>query len=530
MSEKITKLTSALRLYQKYEDNQLTMTDFERSDMHFKFLDGSDIVIEETGLHCLNPFKYSLADLANWSIKNTEHFISSIEAYQNYYNKLKTKFDTSITIEYKPYFEHDGFDTSNIHNLTDADKILDFCRRRILDLRMNRDDVEATAEIEHRRKNIFDVLYCLSGKNLDDPLLKLYTSDLSTENTVTVLQSVWEEEYKEDAKRYTPYSHKSRQYSIGEIIEIAKNPNTNLLPKEQRQLVLPNTSGRRFTGDKTYRYWSGLQIFDIDLKFSESFLQSKNEDASSYRDIIFDKLKKYPWFVGVVLSSSKRALHIYTKVSRMHHLTSNDEKNAEIAKYWYRMSYVQKHAIIAYVLEKHAGIEDVYTNKRIIDSALARIHQGIAINYDAEGKWSTNFIDTYIPFGYHIPPDDGLELSDWLLKPELLDKYKEWFYDNAKNDVENENVKSIDTTLRVVIDSNQSIDGVRQINMQELGKGERYNMRWRVCNTLAYSYGDTDKAKDLAFHILQAKETNTENTVESFLRSAILICRTPSID
>lgn len=521
MSDRIKKLGSALRLYQKYEDNQLSMTDYERTDMHFKFLDGSDIVVEETGLHALNPFKFTIADIAAWSKDNNTHAESVLEAYQAYFNKKKANYDSSLTIEYNPYFEHDGFDISNPLNLTDADKILDFCRRRILELRINRGDIEAQAEIEHRRKNIFNILYCLSGKNLDDPMIKLYHSDLSIENSITVLQSVYEEEPKPNGEKHTPYSHESRTYTLGEVIELCKDKNTNLRPKETRHLALPNTSGRRLLGDQAYLHWSGMQIFDIDLKFSDSF-NKIYKDGSECRDVVFEKLKKYPWFIGVSLSSSKRALHIYTKVSRMHHLTTDEQQNQKIAKFWYRMSYIQKHAIISYVLEKHCDIEDIYSNKRVIDSSLARIQQGIALNYDPESKWSPNFIDMYPSFFFHVPPDDGIELEEWLLKPELISKYNGWFYDNAKNDIENTDIKGVDTELRVIINSEQTLDGIKQIDIINMDKGSKYNTRWRVCNTLAYSYGDTDLTRELAYHILQAVETNTENTIDSYLRSAIL--------
>lgn len=518
---KITKLSSALKLYQKYEDNQLSIRDYERTDMHFKFLDGSDIIIEETGLHTLNPFKYSIADLAKWSSDNIVHSESMLDAYQAYYNKTKSKYDTSLTIEYNPYFEHDGFDLSNPMNLTDAEKIIDFCQRRILELRMTRNDVEAQAEIEHRRKNIFNILYCVNGKNLDDPMIKLYHTDLAIENRVTVLQSVYEEEPKPDGQKHTSYSHESRLYTIGEIIGFLKDKSTNLRKKETRQLVMSTTSGRRIVGDIAYKDWSGLQIFDIDLKFSPYFIDLY-EDGSECRDIVFEKLKKYPWFIGVTLSSSGKALHIYTKVSRMHHLTTSDEENAKIAKYWYRVSYIQKHAVIAYVLDKFCKIEDVYSNKKVIDSALARMHQGIAINYDPEAKWSTNFIDLYPTFFYHVAPEDDIALEDWLLKPELLEKYSSWFYDAAKNDIENEDVRHVDTEIKVIINREQTLDGIAQLDMINMDKGDKYSMRWRICNTIAYSYGDTDIAKDLAFHILQAVETNTEATIESFLRSAII--------
>lgn len=518
-----TKLQGALSIYQKFENNQLQLKDLERPDMHFKMQTGADILIEENGIHIPNPFSKSIQSLEEWSRKESVNFDIILQNYLKWHKDVKDNYDHETLPTYKPYFESDGFEAMS--GMVDPDEILKYCRARIQYLRENDGSFEAWTEIEHRRQNVFDILYWQSNKNIEDPLIKLYGDKLSLTNTVTILQNMYESEYSEKLKGPN-YKHKQRQYTIGEAIELLKDPKLNAVEKGDRPLLLPNTTGNRINGDEVYMEWSGLQIFDLDLKFSPSF-NEHYETAEEVRDILFQKLKHYPWLLGIVLSSSGRALHVYTKVSRMHHLFSDDEGNIEVGRYWYRMSYIQKHAAIAYCLDKFTKVkiyeEDTLTTKeKIIDSHQAKPSQGIAMNYDPQGRWNTNFIDLYPIIFYHVPPEDGIEAKDWLLRPEILDKYKSWFYNNAQLDETNVDIQSHQGELKLIVDSTVQLNGVKQIDMDSLGKGEKYNTRWRICNALAYAYGDTDIARTLANHILQSDKSNTKNSINSFIRSAIM--------
>lgn len=520
---KINKLTSALNLYQKYSDNTITFDDLERNDMHFRFKNGADMVVEETGLHTKNPFKLKVEDIVEWSKEQTENLGEILENQTEYFNKIKTRLETEITPTYKPYLSSDGY--SENKKFETNEETLNYLKNIVFELRKNRDDFDAQTELIHRKKNIFDFIYFANGKNIDNPLVKTYLDDFTLTNSCTVLQSVKEEEPKESGEPHHEYEHKQRIYSIGEVIEMTMNPNINYRDKLNRPLVLAHTCGKRLVGDNLYAYWNGLQIFDIDLKFSKLYMDNPSLSAENHRDIIFNKLKHYPWLLGVTLSSSGRAVHVYTKVSRMHNLFDNEEMNAQIQKFWYRMSYIQKHGAIAYVLFNYCGIDDIYEKRsknQIIDTSLSRVSQGIAINHDPNAKWSNNFMDLYPCFLYHIPPTKGIELEDWLLTPKILSHYTNWFYDFASLDETNDSVQINENKLKVVVDSNIQLDGISQIDMDSLSNGEKYSIRWRICNTVMSAFGNTEDAKNLCHHILQTAKTGKVREVNAFIRSAVI--------
>lgn len=520
MTEKKTyhRLPSALSIYQKFESNQLSYDDISRNDMHFTMRTGADIVIEETGIHCRNPFKFKVEDVFDWSASQNDNLELILENYAKQFTQLEQQWSSELVPTYKSYFEHDGY---NARQFDGPEAILSWCRERISKIRRTDDSLEAFVELEHRRKNCFDILWHTNGRHLDNLQLKTYLNDMTMTNSITVLQSVFEEEPKQNGEKFTPYAHKQRVYTFGEILELLSNPEINQRDKTTRPLFIPSTSGKRLVGEDAYLHWSGFQIFDVDLKRSAAFVD-KTLSAATIRDTLFDKLKHYPWLLGITLSSSGKALHVYTKVSRMHNIFKEDEANTKIQKYWYRMSYMQKHAVLAYALATWCEIDDVYDNSKIMDAAAARVQQGIAMNYDPEAKWNSGFIDLYPVLFYHLPPEKGLSKEEWLTHPKIVAKYNAWYYDAAVNDDENESIQQRQSELKLIIDDTVTVDGVKQIDMNALAKGEKYSTRWRICNTIAYAYGDTDLTRELCHHILQTDKTGTAGPVNSFIRSAII--------
>lgn len=501
-------LPSALSIYEKYENNQLRISDLDREDLHFKLKTGADILIEENDLHTTKPFKLKVKNIYDWSVDQSENFETILEQYTKTYNGVKDELVNTIQPTYKPFF-----DEKMTENPETPDDILRVCRDRIAELRKDDDSFEAQMEVRHRKENIFDILYYESNKNLENLMIKTYLDHLTMTNNVTVLQSMYESVGK--------YTHKQRTYSIGELIEIMSDSTLNTNAKDNRPIVFPMTSGERTSGEFAYTEWSGLQVFDLDLKHSDTFELKYGANASKVRDKLFDKLKHYPWLLGITLSSSGKGCHVYTKVSRMHHLYETKEHNAEHAMFWFRMSYLQKHAAIAYILNTHCEI-DIYNEKKVIDTAMAKISQGIAMNYDPEARWSTNFVDLYPAIFYHIPPEKGVQPEDWLLTPKILDHYSQWFLNNEILDEDNVDVQRYQGDLKFSVDDSVTLEGVSQIDMNQLLKGDKYTTRWRIVNTIIDVYGETDISKELCHHILQSKETHTQNTVESFIRSAVV--------
>lgn len=565
MKKSVKKHTSALNIYQKYETNSITLSDIERTDMHFRFKDGSDFIIEETGIHTTNPFKNDLNGLLSWSRnpENLENFENSIKAYSDYFNSVKSKYDSSSEVRLRPYFGESITDRGKLDSQKESDNLYDTYKKivknsddmlsvlkaRVLDIRTNDASVEAQSELDHRLQNIFEILYCTHNKDLDNTMLKTYMNDLTMTNQITILQSYKEREPKEvkngrknklnmdddDYSResatmeYENYSHKHRVYSVGEMIELLKTKSVNKRgSKDRRPFILPNTTGRRMIGDAVYEYWNGLQVIDLDLKNSPIFCNS-NTDASEIRDTLFKYLQRYTWFLGITLSSSKKGLHIYTKVSRMHHLTTDEETNINIQKYWFQMSYIQKYASISYLLRKKCGITDIFNTKnRIIDSAMAKVQQGIAMNYDPESKWSSNFVDLYPCFGYHVAPEDNIDDREWITHPHIIKTFSSWFMLHKRLDEDNTEYSYSDVEIKVTTGKLPMLDKIKQIEMNKLPQGSKYDTRWRVCNTIAYIYGDIQLTYDLCYHILQACETGTEDEITAYIRSAILNSKQPS--
>ncbi|TYA78545.1 DEAD/DEAH box helicase family protein [Seonamhaeicola marinus] len=518
--KRFQKQPSALSLYNKWENHQIQLKDLERQDMHFSLKTGADILIEENSIHIDNPFKLDVKDLYEWSLSEQENFELVLERYLFHYKEIRNKY----SIESKDYL-----DQRNINDKKGSDELLKSLKQKIDNLRIAGDTFEAVSEIMECRSNIFKILYTQNQEDLENPMLKLYLDDLSLTNKVTILQSSREREGKQDASsekdRKPYYEHQNRDYSLGEVIEILQNPNTNLNEKNKRPLLLPNTTGNRIIGEESYLYWSGLQVFDVDLKNCKSYLDDY-ADGSQIRDILFKKLKHYPWLIGITLSSSKQGLHVYTKVSRMHHLFKEEEANMRNQKYWFRMSYIQKHAAIAYILDKYTQV-DVYNKKghnkgKIIDRAMATLTQGIYINHDGDAKWSRNFIDLYPVIFYHLPPDNEAEPEDWILNPKILEQYQSWFYENSREDTENINFERTSSEMKLIVDESLNLKDVSEIDMNTLDKGQKYNTRWRVCNTIMHAFGDTDIARNLCHHILQTAKTNTKSTIDSYIRSALV--------
>ena len=58
--------------------------------------------------------------------------------------------------------------------------------------------------------------------------------------------------------------------------------------------------------EKAFDIWNGFQVIDMDIK-DETI-------AKKLKVVLFERLKKYNWFVGIALSSSGKGLHVYTKI------------------------------------------------------------------------------------------------------------------------------------------------------------------------------------------------------------------------
>jgi hypothetical protein len=531
----VKRLTPAIQLYQKYSEGSYDPFKDYRPDLAFNLKNGADIIIEEEGIHTDNPFNLKVSDIADWSRKHENQFADMLLDYNDYVNDTLDSIKRSAKPQYELYGDVDGYDRtefdSTLIGLTNEEKytrIIKKCQNRLYQLRKNGDASLNSGEIEHRRQNVFNIRMIQSNYDINHPMQLLYTDKFALTNQVTLLRSVYENGSDEN-----PYSDNIRQYAIGEIIEIAANKNVNtILSKEQRPVVLPLTTGERVIGDQAYLYWSGLQVFDIDLKFSPSFLSS-GLSASDARDIIFERLKQYPWLVSVNLSMSKRGIHVWTKVSRMHHLFDDETANINIAKFWYRMSYIQKFAAIAYILENFCKVDlhnELDNKKKVIDAAMAQPRQLAALNYDPEARYNANFIDLYPVIYYHKAPASNIADSDWLTNDKILNRFTSWLNENSDLEyyAKNQTYRS-DQLLNINLDTDYLLSDIKQIDVASLPKGDKYKTRYRVANTVMSLYGNTTEAKQLVHHILQSDKTKTTSQINSFINSAVINKKQPDI-
>ena len=92
-----------------------------------------------------------------------------------------------------------------------------------------------------------------------------------------------------------------------DIYKLMYSPDYKNVEKIKRRVTYSTVNNNRPIGDVSYQMWNGIQIIDLDIKDAEL--------STKLKDIIFDELKKYNWFLGICRSASGKGLHIWTKIT-----------------------------------------------------------------------------------------------------------------------------------------------------------------------------------------------------------------------
>lgn len=335
--------------------------------------------------------------------------------------------------------------------------------------------------------------------------------------------------------------------TLGELLLMITNPKLSSISKDYRKQLYTSYNGTRPSSSEYYT-WSGLQVFDIDLK---EWVSEKNGDVDKLKKAMFEKLTDFHWFLWICKSSSGRGLHIYTKVSPAHHIYNTPEENEYISRYWYTVSYVTKLNIVYSVLnalskESNNGIEfdDVFENP-YVDNTVGRITSGIRISYDAEPLVNHNFIDLHpaVLLGQTLAGLSRKEMN------ELFFRQDDWenFTDNniRKRQPNYINTRWIHTineelavgdlkTFRSKQETESSVDMSKYITIggdaTEITPMERrkinYVSRYNVCNTLAALFGKD--GLDIAHVLLDSKRCGNVNEINSFYSCALSNKKQPS--
>ena len=262
------------------------------------------------------------------------------------------------------------------------------------------------------------------------------------------------------------YAKQGSVYNWKYIYDLLYDENYAKTDKKYRKVVYSTSSTIRPVGQTSFQTWNGLQIIDLDIKNSTI--------ANSLKDILFDELSKFHWFLGLCRSASRNSLHIWTKITPL--TIDNSKRRVE-----YICNFRHKYSYIYIILLKYAS-QFGYTKEDIfkyMDMAMCKPQQGIFISSD-NAYLSTNFYDTRLDVNFEAAFNTGIESINWISHNDLKDIFAklEWFtvdefYENKHISVEQlENLTDYDKTK---------------------AKGKKHykhSQRWQLANTLTSLFGE----------------------------------------
>lgn len=241
------------------------------------------------------------------------------------------------------------------------------------------------------------------------------------------------------------------------LYTILDKSNQNI-SKINRKVIYSTSNGDRPIGKKAFELWNGLQVIDMDIKDAKL--------ANQLKQWIFDHLKKCNWFLGVVLSSSGKGLHIYTKIT-----IPESENDANRKKILYLTNFRHKYSFV-YIVCINAMDKFGYTKEQLLqwmDLSMFKPQQGAFIGYDEHPLINTHYFEDFI----YVNFDEDLSGLDWMTYPDLKEIFKrwEWFENNDE-----------DLKIEVREAKDLSIDTHNKTHY-------KHNDRWRLANTLVKLYG-----------------------------------------
>lgn len=267
-------------------------------------------------------------------------------------------------------------------------------------------------------------------------------------------------------------SIKAREGKIGTLhtlVAMLRDPRRKDVPKIERTVLYTSTDGQRPVGSKAFAQWGGLQIIDMDIK--------NRELAEALKAGIFERLKKYNWFLGVAFSSSGKGLHVYTKIR----IPEEESPDPQKKKLLYLTNFRHKYSFVYLACTKIIpGLKDEEGNEvtkellmKWMDFAMFKPQQGAFVGYDPEPLINTHFFEDFIYVNFDNVEDMGHPDVDWVTYPDLREAFKrwEWFEEDdqpATIEVKNAPLLEVDTHAKVHY---------------------KHFERWRLANTLVSLYG-----------------------------------------
>lgn len=274
------------------------------------------------------------------------------------------------------------------------------------------------------------------------------------------------------------YDKKGIVWNFIQIYDLMNDENYKNVDKINRHVTYSTSSNIRPIGELSYNTWNGMQIIDLDIKDYDL--------SEKLKDILFDELSKYHWFLGVSKSSSHKGLHIWTKITPIS-ITQDNKKIEYLCNFRHKYSYVYI-VLLKYSNELGYSKDDIID---FMDMAMAKPQQGIFIASD-KLYISTNFVDVRLDVNFETAFNTGIESINWISHPDLKNIFAklEWFNNDLfKNEI---NIEKSDI---------ESV-GNRDLTKSLGAKHYKHNQRWQLANTLTSVFGES-KALDIMIEICQ---------------------------
>lgn len=252
--------------------------------------------------------------------------------------------------------------------------------------------------------------------------------------------------------------------TLEELVWTVSDPLNKSVRKLDRKVIYSTSNGIRPTGKEAFNIWNGFQVIDMDIKDAEL--------ADKLKRVIFTGLHKCNWFLGVVLSSSGRGLHVYTKISVPDDLTEENRKILFLTNFRHKYSFV-------YIAAMNAMEDLGFTKEQLqqwMDLAMFKPQQGAFIGYDDHPLFSTRFFEDGIYISFDNVEDLGHPELDWVTYPDLKGLFSRWEWFENKEYDESPEVKVLQN------DDSGAADSTNKIHY-------KHNERWRLANTLVALYG-----------------------------------------
>lgn len=254
--------------------------------------------------------------------------------------------------------------------------------------------------------------------------------------------------------------------STHDLINQIHDPRYEKIKKQDRELIYSTETGLRPTDREAWTMWNGFQVIDMDIK---------NEQlARQLKPVIFNRLHKCNWFLGVIRSTSGSGLHVYTKITVPQDIKGdyNKMRLLFLANYRHKFSFV-------YIACKTVAEELGFTTddlKKWLDVSMARPQQGAYIPYDVHPLINTGFFSDFIYFSFDNVEEIGAPEIDWITNPELRQIFQRWEWFISEDD---------QPEVAVLDSPDPEFRNNTKVHY-------KHHERWRLANTLVCLYEPSD--------------------------------------